>query len=213
MNKVIRILIISDFLLYFSGGLLLPILAVFVTGQIIGGTIETVGLATAIYWIVKSVATVPLSRWMDKTDGEHDEFWVMLLGSLAMSLVPIVFIFATLPWHIYALEALAGITNAMAIPGWRILFTNHLDRGKTGYEWSVWDVAVALSTALSAYIGSVVAQEFGFYTLFALMSVVGILGTLLLIPLRTRMRNVTELRRVHKMACDELATLASLDQK
>ena len=212
MNKVIKILIASDFLLYFAGGLLAPILAIFVTKQIGGGNLETVGIATAIYWIVKSLATVPLSAWMDKTDGEHDEFWVMLIGSIMMSLIPLGFIFARIPEHVYMLEALAGVANAMAIPGWRILFTNHLDRGKTGYEWSIWDVAVAVSIAASAYLGSLVADYYGFNVLFVAMSIVSLIGSLMLIPLRARMRNVQELRKAHRQVCDDLATVVSMDK-
>src|SRR3989344_2216253 len=154
MNPFIRSLIVSDFLLYFSYGLVTPIMAIFVSGQIIGATIETVGIATAIYWIVRSLTTIPLAHWMDKYDGEQDEFSFMFWGALLMSLTLMSLAWATLPWHVYVIQVLFGIFNSMAIPGWRILFTNHLDRGKTGFEWGVWDVAVALGTGGAAYTGS-----------------------------------------------------------
>ncbi len=212
MNAFIRSLILSDFLLYFSYGLITPILAIFVSQQIVGATIETVGAATAVYWIVRSITSIPLARWMDKHDGEQDEFHFMFWGALLMSLTLMSLAWATQIWHVYVIQALFGIFNSMAIPGWRILFTNHLDTGRTGFEWSVWDVAVALGTALSAYAGSVVADVWGFHTLFLSVGVIGVLGAFTLIPLYGQTRTITQLRHLHKKTGDELLEVASLDK-
>ena len=106
MNKFIQALIVSDFLLYFSYGLLTPIFAVFITGQIKGADIETVGAATAIYWIVRSLTSIPLARWMDKHDGERDEFLFMFWGALLMSLTLMSLTFATEIWHVFLVQAL-----------------------------------------------------------------------------------------------------------
>ena len=209
MNKFIRVLIFSDFLLYFSYGLITPIMAIFVSDQIVGANIETVGIATAIYWIVRSLSTIPLAHWMDRHKGEKDEFWFMFWGALLMSLTLMSFVWATLPWHVYVIQALFGVFNSMAIPGWRILFTNHLDRGKTGFEWGVWDVAVATGTALAAYVGSVVADVYGFDFLFICVGIVGVLGALILIPLRSYTRTLSELRRIHKTTCEEMYEISS----
>lgn len=212
MNRFIKTLILSDFLLYFSYGLLTPIFAIFVSGQIVGANIETVGAATAIYWIVRSLTSIPLARWMDGHGGEKDEFHFMFWGALLMSLTLMSLAWATQIWHVYLVQALFGVFNSMAIPGWRILFTNHIDHGKIGFEWSVWDVAVATGTAISAYLGSVVAQEYGFHTLFLLVGAMGVIGSLILIPIYSHARTLAELRRLHKKAGDELLEVASLDK-
>src|SRR3989338_9806945 len=212
MNTFIRSLIVSDFLLYFSYGLLTPIFAVFITQQIVGADIETVGAATAIYWIVRSLTSIPLARWMDKHDGERDEFLFMFWGALLMSLTLMSLTFATEIWHVFIVQALFGVFNSMAIPGWRILFTNHIDAGKTGFEWSVWDVAVATGTALAAYAGSVVAQVYGFHVLFIAVGVIGVLGALILIPMYEHTRTLAQLRHLHKKTGEELLEVASLDK-
>ena len=212
MNRFIKILIFSDFLLYSSYGLLTPILAVFVTGQIVGADIETVGLASAIYWITRSLSTIPLARLMDSRDGEKDEFQFMFWGSLLMSLTLMSMIFARRPEHIYIIQGLFGIFNSMAIPGWRILFTNHLDRGRTGFEWGLWDVAVALGTGVSAYIGSIIAERFGFDTLFVLVGAVGVLGSLILIPLRKHTRTLSELKQLHRKMCEDMGEGAGMNK-
>ncbi len=213
MNKFIRALIFSDFLMYFSYGLLTPIFAVFITEQISGGTLEVVGIATAVYWVVRSLATIPLGRWMDKHEGEQDEFTLMFTGSLLMSITLMALVWASLPWHIYIIQALFGLFNSMAIPGWRILFSNHLDRARQGYEWSVADVSVALATASAAYFGSVIAGKYGFNSLFVLVGLVGVAGSITLLAVRKQTHTLTELRRKHAEACNDLLESAGAMEK
>ncbi len=198
VNSVIEILILSDFLVYFSFGLLAPIFAIYISGNIEGGDLQVVGAATAIYWIVRSVTSAPLSRYMDRTDGERDEFAFMFLGLLVATFVPLFYIAANQPWHIYVLQGLLAICFTMAVPAWRILFTNHLDKGKTGFEWSLEDVAFGMSTAISAYVGSVVAERFGFPTLFVSMSAVCFMGALMLWPVRREIKTRREVLRLKK---------------
>lgn len=52
VNWVIKLLILSDFLIWSAQQLFVPIFAIFVTEQIQGGTIEAVALTTSIYLIV-----------------------------------------------------------------------------------------------------------------------------------------------------------------
>jgi predicted MFS family arabinose efflux permease len=87
----------------------------------------------------------------------------------------------------------------MAIPAWRILFTNHIDRRLIGYEWSVEDVSVGVATAASAAFGAFIAKVFGFNVLFILISVLGILGSLVLLFLFKEKKIFAEsVRRLEK---------------
>jgi len=169
-------------------------------------------MATAIYWIVRSLTSIPLARWMDAHEGEKDEFHFMFWGALLMSITLMSLAWATEIWHVYLIQVLFGVFNSMAIPGWRIIFTNHIDHGKIGLQWSVWDVAVTLGTALSAYAGSVVAQEWGFHTLFLLIGGIGVFGALILIPLYSHIDTLSQLRKLHKKMGSELLEVASLDK-
>jgi len=55
VNPVIQALIFSDLLILSGFGLISPILAVFITNQIRGGSLEVAGLATTIYLVSKSL--------------------------------------------------------------------------------------------------------------------------------------------------------------
>ncbi|PIR41420.1 MAG: hypothetical protein COV31_00925 [Candidatus Yanofskybacteria bacterium CG10_big_fil_rev_8_21_14_0_10_46_23] len=197
INRVIRNLIWSDIALWFAIGLLAPIFAIFVTENISGGSLRTVGLAASFYWIARSIITLPIGRWMDRV-GELGEFKVMLLGSYLIPLTQFCYIFVSQPWHIYLLGFIHGASAAMAVPGWRILFTNHLDRGSTGYEWSVEDVGVGIAIAISSYVGAFVVEKFGFDILFIILGVVGVLGvSIFILPLRKHRHIISKMRTRH----------------
>lgn len=189
VNKIIRTLIISDFFLFFSLGLLAPIFAVFILNNTTN-KIEVIGYAVSIYWIVRVLTVVPFSHLMDKTKGEMDEYYFMIAGTFILSCVPLFYIFSSLPWHIYVLQIVSGLANSMAVPAWRILFTNHIDSRIVGFEWSLEDVGVGVATAASASIGALIADRFGFNTLFVIIFVCGLIGTAILLPISKTKRSI-----------------------
>lgn len=201
VNRVIRHLVLSDFFLNFAFGLLAPIFAVFVLQNIEGSSLKVIGLATAFYWISRTATTVPLSRFMDKTNGERDEYYFMIVGSFMMASMPLFYLLVKLPWHIYLIQLIMGFANSMAIPAWRILFTDHIDHGRTGYEWSLEDVAIGTAVGASAYLGSVIAEKFGFEIVFILLAVLGYLATaIFLIPLKKDAATLKQLKRSGRWA-------------
>jgi len=189
VNKVIRGLIISDFFLFFSMGLLTPIFAVFILHNV-ANKIEVIGYAVSIYWLVRVLTVVPLSHLMDKMKGEMDEYYFMIFGTFIAACVPLFYIFSSLPWHIYLLQIVSGLANSMAVPAWRILFTKHIDSRIVGLEWSLEDVGVGIATASSATLGAFIANRFGFNTLFIIIAGVGMIGTAILLPLSQNKRSL-----------------------
>lgn len=180
INKVIKILIISDFFLFSGFGLVTPILAIFVTQQISGGDLRVVGLASTIYLFVRALFQLFFARFVDKKTSEKYDFGFMLAGSLLLSITPIGYIFSSQPWHIYALEALNGLGLAMSLPCWYAIFTRHIDRGSEGMEWSISDTSIAFGQAIAAGVGGFLAEQYGFTFIFILMSIVSLIGVFFL---------------------------------
>ncbi len=180
INKVIKILILSDFFILSSFGLASPILAVFVTKQINGGDLKVVGFASTIYLFVRAIFQLFFARIIDKKTSEKYDFAFMLIGSFLLSLAPLGYIFSSQPWHIYALEALTGLGFAMSLPCWYAIFTRHIDRGSEGLEWSSSDTSIALGQALAAAVGGLLAEKYGFSPIFLLMFFLSLIGVLLL---------------------------------
>jgi MFS family permease len=199
INRVIRLLVTSDLALNFALGLLSPIFAIFILKNIAGSSLRVVGLAASCYWIARVISTVPLSKFMDRTDGEKDEFYFVIIGTFIMSSIPLIYLLIKSPLQLYLVQFIYGLAGSMAVPAWRILFTDHIDRGKTGYEWSLEDIAIGCSAALSAFVGSALAERFGFQLVLILLSMLGYVSTILLVPIYQNAKTLAQIKREDRL--------------
>jgi len=180
INRVIKYLILSDLIFWSGWGLLSPIFAVFVVKNIEGGSLAVVGLASGIYWILKSLLRVPIGIFLDSRKGEEDDFWFLFFGLILSSLVPFGYLMAKYPFHIYLLQILQAFGMAMALSGWTAIFTRHIDQGKEATEWGLDATFVGLGIGISGILGGMIAQIFGFKTVFVLVGILGLLAAILL---------------------------------
>ncbi len=183
MNRVLKILLLSDLFIIGGFGLLAPIFAIFLKDNLIGGSIIAVGMAETIYLLTKALFQIYISKFTDQEKGNVRELYTLIIGSLIFTTVPIIYIFSTNIWHIYIAQFISGFGAALAYPGWRVLFTRFLDRNKEGYEWSVYDVTICLGAAASAAIGGYIAETYGFNALFIIVAILSLIGTILLAQL------------------------------
>ena len=109
-----------------------------------------------------------------------------IMGTVLMALVYFLFIFVTDILHLYLLQGLMGLAAAIAFPGWYSIFTKHVDKGKEGFEWSLYDVVLGLGMAGMAALGGFLADAYGFNVLFVLISGFTLLGALLLLLIKNR---------------------------
>ena len=179
VNKVIRVLIYSDLAILTGEGFVAPIFAIFLTSNIKGGNIEVAGFAAAVYWIVKSVALIPVGRYLDRTRGEKDDLYFIMLGNLLAAASIIGYIYARLPWHIYVWQAVYGLGMAMNIPGYTAMFTRHVDRGHEAYNWSVRSTFESIGVGVAGALGGVIAYKFGFNALFIIIVIFILLSAFL----------------------------------
>lgn len=177
VNQVIQFMTYSDILLLTGWGLVLPIIAVFITDQIEDGSLVLAGIASTTYLLVKSVFQIPVARYIDLKKGEWDDFWIMVIGSLCISLAAFLYIFATLPIHVIAIQVIYGVGGALSFPSWQAIFTRHIDKSEEGLEWSLYFTATDLGGALAASIGGFVASFYGYRTLFVVVGIMSLVGT------------------------------------
>jgi len=179
INKVIKILILSDLFLMAGWGMVIPILAIFIIDKIQGGNVQVAGIAIGVYWLGKSIIQIPVARYLDRTGGEKDDYYALIGGTLLASLVPLGFIFATLPWHMYLLQGINALGMAFAIPAWAAIFTRHIDKNQTAFSWSLDSSALGIGAGVAGIVGGTVAKIFGFTPLFIGVSIFGIISALL----------------------------------
>jgi predicted MFS family arabinose efflux permease len=184
LNKVIKILIFSDFLLQAGWGLIGPLFAIFLIGQIKGGSLELVGLVTAIYWIVKSLLQPFIASYLDKNHGEKDDFAFLVGGMFVANLVPLGYVFSTQGWHIIILELIRGVAMACVIPTWSAIFTRHIDKGREAFSWSLESTSIGLAAGIAGALGAMMVSLFGFRAVFVLVSFFGIASSVCLLLIR-----------------------------
>jgi len=187
INKVIKTLILSDFFLQSGWGLIGPIFAIFITQQIRGGTLASVGFIAATYWFVKSVAQPFIAHFLDIKKGEKDDFKLLVLGMFLANLIPLLYIFTTELWQIFLLEGIRGLSMACVVPTWAGIFTRHIDKGWEAFSWSIESTGLGFAAAFAGALGATLATFFGFKIVFVLVSVFGIGATFLLFAIRNKL--------------------------
>lgn len=188
INRVIRTLVTSDFLLISGFAVFGPIFAVFITQEIEGGTLAIIGFTAAVFQIFKSSFQIPIANYLDKNHGEKDDFYSLMIGSFLISVVPFLYLFAAKPIHLYIVNAIYGLGAAFAIPPWNAIFTRHIDKMHESTDWAVESVSIGIGAASAAALGGILAEKFGFQTVFLVAGIVAIAGAATLIKIYSDLR-------------------------
>lgn len=190
LNRIIKFLTLSDFAILTGFSFLAPIFAVFILGNIEGGTLETVGFATSIQVFSKALLEYPIARLLDKKRGDLDEFYCMVIGTFLICIVPLLYLVIKTPIELYFVQFVYGIAAAMAYPAWMSLFTRHAEKEREGSQWALYATVIGIGTAISAAMGGVIGERYGFVTVFWLVFAMSIVGGVSLIgiyePLKIR---------------------------
>src|SRR5258708_18081899 len=180
LNKIIYVLVASDLIIISAYGLIAPIFAVFMTQKIAGETLVIIGIAESIYLLSKSLIQVPLGIIIDKTKGQKIDFWFLFIGSLLMSISVFMYVFAKVPWHIYAISLAYGLGSGLSYPAWTGIFTRNMVERKESFAWSFSTTFVETGRAAAAIAGGLMAELFGFNTLFIIVGILSLIGTTIL---------------------------------
>jgi DHA1 family quinolone resistance protein-like MFS transporter len=179
MNKTLKLLIISDIFVLSGFGLIGPILAIYINDNLVGGSIFSAGLASAIFLITHAALQLLFSYKFNP----KDRLWMLKLGTAIIALVPIGYIFSTSIYHIYIVEFMYGVGAAFSYPTWSSLFTAHLEKGKRGFQYSVYSSGVGIGTALTASAGAWLAEYVDFRLVFILTGIMSLIGLFILFKL------------------------------
>jgi len=191
VNRVIEYMTLADVLMLSGWGLITPIIAVFFTEQVEGGSVALAGLASTTYFLVKSIFQIPIARIIDIRRGEWDDYKVMIAGSLIITTSAFLYTMVSLPWHVIAIQVLYGFGGALTYPSWLAIFTRHVDRQEMGFEWSLYYTATDLGAAFTAGLGGLLAATFGYNLVFLIVGVLSLLGTLFLAGITRELKKGT----------------------
>ena len=180
INKTIRYFLYWDFAINSGWGLISPVFAIFILENISAGGIaqgaKVVGFATLFYWGTKAVLQLPIARYLDINHGEIDDFWFCFYGTIITGLIPLGFIFASVPWHIYALQVVHAIGMSMVTPSYNAIYIRHIDKGHEAFETGLNNTLVGVGVGVTGAIGGIMAGYAGFNLIFIATSVLTLLA-------------------------------------
>lgn len=188
INFVVKFLIISDVMIVGAAGMLAPLFALFVEDFIVQGDAMVVSISMGIYLLSRSLMQIPIATMIDKIKGERDDFWLMVIFSFVSSLIFLLYLEINQPWQLFLIQFLLGISNAITYPSYMAIFTRHIDKNKEGTAWGVYYTLTDLSSAALAVIGGYLATSYGFKTLIITVSMIGLLGSVLLVPIKSSIK-------------------------
>ena len=181
VGRVVKYFIFVDLALIAGWGLIDPIFAVFVKDHIAGATLVTVGFAAAIYWLLKSLLQIPLANRLDRTKGEKDDFYMLILGLLIVSFAAVLFGFVREVWQLYAIQILKAFGFACYSATWPAIFSRHLDKERVSFDWAMDSTAVGISAGVSGFLGGLLANTFGFTATFVLGGALSFISAIVLL--------------------------------
>ena len=166
INRVIKYFVIVDLVFLSGWGLLGPIFSIFVLERVEGATLLTVGAVASFYWIVRAMVEFPVALYIDKKEGEKDDFYVLLLGLMLAGFSAISFLLVKTVASLFLVQFIQAIAFSLYTPAWSAIFSRHLDKKRTAFDWSLDHTAIGLSFGVSAFIGGALTNFFGFESVF-----------------------------------------------
>ena len=179
-GRFVRLFVLADLALLAGWGLINPIFALFIIDEIQGATVVTVGLAAAVYWIIKGAIQIPIANFLDKTSGEKDDFLVLVTGLVLASLSAFSFALVSEIWQLYAVQVIHAIAFGMYVPSWSGMFSRHLDKKHEALDWSLDSTAMSFAAGITGLLSGVIVKLFGFVMVFVLGGIFSLLSAIVI---------------------------------
>lgn len=163
-SKVIWFLTGSDIMVWGTASVGAPLVAVYLTTKFGDQTVQYIGIATAIYYVVRGLSQIPLGAITDKIDSDIDEITLLIAGSVLMGTPYLFYASITEPWHYFVIQAVIGLGASLNLNNWRKLFAKNLNKNKEGQTYGFYETIMSLTTAvfgaLGGFISSINAEIF-----------------------------------------------------
>lgn len=188
ISPVNRSLIFLDWTFFLGWEMLSPILAVFIIREI-GGSVAQAGYAVATALLTRALFQIPISLKLDKVAGERDDFWVLSASTVIAGFIALGYFFAQSIWAVYLLQFTQGIRGSLYAATWPAIFSRHLNHESVAFQWSLDTATLAIISGIAGAVGGYVANEFGFRSLFIVISILSFLSIIPLLGARELLRS------------------------
>lgn len=175
MNKSLRVLLLTNGLILFAGGMLGPIYAIFV--ERVGGDIFDAGLAGALFALAAGITSLLSGGIVDKL---KESEYILIAGYIIIAFGFLFYLQVDSIQKLFMAQVIIGLGEALYSPAFDQLYTKHLDSGKAGQEWGAWESMNYFTIAIAAAFGGWLASRYGFTPLFMIMAALASLSAVYL---------------------------------
>jgi MFS family permease len=183
VGQLVKYFVLSDLFFLAGRGFVDPIFSVFIIQKIPGATLATVGIATAIYLILRSIFQIPIANHIDRTPGEKDDFMALIIGLFLTGIAPLTLILVTTIWELYAVQVVLALGFALYFAAWPTIFSRHLDKDRVSFDWSLDATTTSVAAGVTGFLGAVVAQTLGFTMVFIAAAILSFVAAFILLAI------------------------------
>jgi MFS family permease len=184
--RILIILFLTGLFFWISITALLPTLPTYIS--YVGGTTHEVGFVMGCFAI-----GLLLSRfWLGKLADQHSRKIVVLIGTIVAFLAPLGYLFLHSILGLMAIRAFHGISIAAFTTGYNALVTDISPVKQRGELMGYMTLAVPLGMSIGPALGSWLKEDFGYWALFLVSSLAGLLGFILASQVREDSKEIRE---------------------
>jgi len=196
-NKVVLFLTMSDVFVWGPFFIISALSGIYLSQKLGTGTIEFVGVGTAIYFLTRAITQLPIGYITDKIKKDKDEIIILIIGVLLMGIPYTLYPLITQPIHYFLLQFVFGLGVSLDLTCWRKLFAMNIDNGKEGRQYSFYETIVSLSTVILSATAGLIANLGDMYFDFVMIGsgilmMAGSLWVVLIFKIHKRKTNHTK---------------------
>lgn len=181
VGRIVKYFVLSDLFLLAGWGFVDPVFSVFIVERIAGGTLITVGIAAALYWILKSILQVPIAKYLDRTPGEKDDFKALIFGLFLAGFSAIAFTWVHAAWELYVVQSVHALAFAFYGASWPTIFSRHLDKNRISFDWTLDSTTAGIAAGVTGLFGGIVAEIWGFTAVFIACGILSFIAAFVLL--------------------------------
>lgn len=167
LTKIQRYLLWASFIGTFAEQMITPLYGIFV--KQIGGDIMEAGLGFSVFYLVTGACVIYTGnkKWF-----QENTHIVVTLGFLLSGIGDFSYYWVTSPYSLLIVNVIIGISVGLLNPAWDSIYESEGEEGDEHFRWILWSGGVSISVGISALIGSLMANYFGFRSMFILSGVI-----------------------------------------
>lgn len=174
-DKGIRVFTVLSSIWGIVYGLVGPFYVLYVSK--ISGTTEKLGIAFSIMVLVQSLTSYVVGRYSDKMGRKP---FLLMMGLLDAAIL-LAYTVASETYHIYVLQGLLGVTNAISMTVRGTILGDLTKRERRGTDIGKYNAIVGIFSGLGIALGGYIAKVYGLKSIFYLGAAVISLSSFLIL--------------------------------